>query len=309
MKINIHSIAVSLLGLLLLTTGCSNPKGKPKTNDLQNMKLNGPVKSIIEKEYLAVDKFGEVLKGDIEGHEQQNFSKNGFRTEELSFGPNDFVARRTIYNEKGERKESYDYAEDRSIEEKTEFVYNDDGLIVKENCFNSEGKIIRAVILKYNEAGEEVERSTYDENGNLDRKEVTNYNENGKIAEKKTYKSDGSLESRFTCDYNQKGDMTFKYYNEDGELTLENNYIYDENGNTVQENSASTGAYLNYTSKQLISYDDFGEVIKRTSYVNGDLKSETTYEFEFDQNKNWVKKTEFENRIPQEIIEREIQYY
>ncbi|MFA4851891.1 MAG: hypothetical protein WC868_04310 [Bacteroidales bacterium] len=63
-------------------------------------------------------------------------------------------------------------------------------------------------------------------------------------------------------------------------MSFEIIYIYDSNGNIIKENNQNR----------------YGRSFFKWTY-------------EFDKINNWVKKTKFEDDIPKEIIEREIEYY
>ena len=101
-------------------------------NDLAELKLNGKVKSIREIPYEAVEKFGEVVKGDVLTNEQ------------------------IIFNEKGNQIEKNLFIPDGSLLSKYTYKYDDKGNIIEGNSFSSDGSLFLKYTYKY----------TYDQQGN-----------------------------------------------------------------------------------------------------------------------------------------------
>ncbi len=117
---------------MLCSASCEKSTQK---NDLAELKLNGKIKSIREIPYEAVEKFGEVVKGDALG---------GFGNLQITF------------NEKGNKLEENSFNLDGSLFSKYTYKYDDKGNQIEENSFNSDGNLDDKYTYKY----------TYDQQGN-----------------------------------------------------------------------------------------------------------------------------------------------
>jgi len=85
-------------------------------------------------------------------------------------------------------------------------------------------------------------------------------------------------------------------------------YKYDKNGNNIEligyDSDGSVEGKITY------KYDEQGNPIEGYLYnLDGSLAEEYTSQYEYDEQKNWTKKIEFRNDVPQRITEREYQYY
>ena len=104
-------------------------------NDLAELKLKGKVKSIREIPYKAVEKFGEVVKGDALGFEQ---------------------ILQITFNEKGNKIEENFFISDGRLYRKWTYKYDDKGNQIESNSFNSDVNLDDKYTYKY----------TYDQQGN-----------------------------------------------------------------------------------------------------------------------------------------------
>ena len=83
-------------------------------------------------------------------------------------------------------------------------------------------------------------------------------------------------------------------------------YKYDVKGYFIEQNRYSADGKLD--NKYTYKYDDKGNLIEQNGYIaDGSLKKKET--FEFDKKGNWTKKIRFKNQIPENIEEREYEYY
>ena len=207
-------IILAILSVLRLVS-C---KQSEKKNDLTEENLKGKVKSIKETLYEAVDKFGQIEKG--------NWFNNYF----------------TIYDKKGNIIEENDYDSDGSLNSKTTYKYDEKGNKIEENDYDSDGRLDSKTTYKYDEKGNIIEENHYDSDGRLDSKTTYKYDEKGNTIEKNYYSySDGRLDSKITYKYNEKGNTIEEndYYYSDGRLdsktTYKYKYEYDKNNNWTQK--------------------------------------------------------------------------
>ena len=131
-------------------------------NDLAELKLNGKIKSIREIPYEAVEKFGEVVKGDALDRFGKNlqitFNEKGNKLEENSFNPyGSLFSKYTYkYDDKGNQIEKNSFNSDGSLDSKYTYKYDDKGNIIEENSFISDVNLDDKYTYKY----------TYDQQGN-----------------------------------------------------------------------------------------------------------------------------------------------
>ena len=152
-------------------------KKSEKKNDLTEENLKGKVKSIKETTYKAVDKFGQIEKGDV--------LNNYFN----------------IYNEKGNKIEDNSYDSDGSLNSKTTYKYDKKGNKIEENIYDSNGKFVRKTTYKYDKKGNIIEEKSYYPDGSLIYKNTYKYDEKGNMIEENWYESDGSLYEKHTYKY------------------------------------------------------------------------------------------------------------
>ena len=205
-----EKIILAILSVLRLVS-C---KQSEKKNDLTEENLKGKVKSIKETLYEAVDKFGQIEKG--------NWFNNYF----------------TIYDKKGNIIEENDYDSDGSLNSKTTYKYDEKGNKIEENDYDSDGRLSYKYTYKYDEKGNIIEENHYDSDGRLRSKYTYKYDKKGNMIEANFYNSDGSLSFKFTYKYDEKGNMIeVTYYDSDGSLNYKTTYKYeyDKNNNWTQK--------------------------------------------------------------------------
>ena len=186
-------------------------------NDLAELKLNGKVKSIREIPYKAVEKFGEVVKGDALGFEQ---------------------ILQITFNEKGNKIESNSFNSDGSLSFKYTYKYDDKGNQIESNSFNPDGSLSFKYTCKYDDKGNQIEENSFNPDGNLVDKYTYKYDDKGNKIELNYFNSDGSLFLKSTSKYDDKGNEIERNsfisdVNLDDKYTYK--YTYDQQGNWIQQ--------------------------------------------------------------------------
>lgn len=259
-------------------------------SDLKKMNLKGEVKTFREYSYQTIDSFGKISKGERQYEEgidyyQNRSPKGGYLT----------------FNKNGGLIETLEYDLNNKVKEKIIFTYNENGNIIEENIFDNNDKFDYKVVFKYNDKGYLIDRSLY--------------------------KNDGKLHSKFVYKYNKKDNQINKSLYFDGELDSTEDYKYDDKGNLIESNVVSYGKFINWETS-FFEFDNQGNLIEESSNINskegsldlittynynkyGDkiTKDDTTYEYVYDSQKNWIKRIEFYNGVPKFIVERKIEYY
>ena len=162
---------------MLCSASCEKSTQK---NDLAELKLNGKIKSIREIPYEAVEKFGEVVKGDALG---------GFGNLQITF------------NEKGNKLEENSFNLDGSLFSKYTYKYDDKGNKLEENFFNSDGSLSSKYTYKYDDKGNQIEGNSFNSDGRLSFKYTYKYDDKGNQIEENSFNSDGNLDDKYTYKY------------------------------------------------------------------------------------------------------------
>jgi len=151
--------------------------------DMAKMKLVGKVKILTEIKYKALDNFGEIQTGDIEGKNVVVFDEKGTKIEESQFDSND------------------------SLEHKYTYKYDDKGNEIEMNSYKSDGSLKFKNTYKYDDKGNKIEENSYASNGSLNYKNTYKYDAKGNEIEEDDFKSDGTLDYAFTYkyEYNKTG--------------------------------------------------------------------------------------------------------
>jgi len=115
------------LGLSLIVA-CSDDD---KKNDLTRNNLNGNVKSTYEISFEAIEKFGEIEKGD---KRWQDYDESD---------------NKLIYNDNGNRIEDNKYDKDGELTNKLKFKYDDNGNQIEEKNYDEDGELENKYIYEY----------------------------------------------------------------------------------------------------------------------------------------------------------------
>ncbi|MFA5557000.1 MAG: hypothetical protein WCY06_00040 [Flavobacteriaceae bacterium] len=320
MKTQFKTIIVGLF-LILFFVGCKSEKTE---NDLTKANLKGKVKSTKETPYKAVEKFGEVTKGNvyinkfyfsddnldiISSIKHIVYNEIGNETENRDYDSNgNTLKRRTFnYDEKGKRISQSVY-NPKGLEYKESYKYDEKGNQIEWSWYNSDGKLKSKYPCKYDEKGNLIEQSRYNSYGELKWKHTYKYDEKGNEIEESRYDSDGELDLKYTSKYDEKGNkIEESKYNPDGELVSKTTSKYDKKGNKIEWSIYNSDGEL--VSKHTYEYDEKGNL---TAEYNESLLFGThskSYLYKYDKKNNWIEKIWFEDNIPKQITERKIVYY
>lgn len=177
--------------------------------------------------------------------------------------------------------------------------------------------------LEYDLFGEPREGTvyTYDKKSNLTKIESEN---TGYGISEKTYKYNSKNqiieESRaswvgryyFTFEYDYKGNITTENEYSSDQIRSNVKYQYADNGKISEETTFTykDGKNPKKTQYKIYKYDAMNNLIEY-SYESDVLTTPfiTTYKYEYDTLKNWIKREKYENKNLKEIIERKIVYF
>ncbi len=166
-------------------------------------------------------------------------------------------------------------------------IYADKSEEGKPECclYNFAGELTGTYVSSYDSKGNRTERCCYNSEGELERKLIFSYDsQENQVIHENVYKS-GILFSKSILSYDSDGNMIEScHYNSQGDLKQKSIYSYDKKGNMIE----------------CFQYDS-----------NENLELKEFYTYEFDSEGNWIQQITFrgEERLPQIVTERIIEYY
>ena len=314
--------------ILLLSVFCITGCTVKQNVNLKKFNLLGKVKSVKITSFEAVEQSGVITKGaehkiytfygKENNYQYMFFNESGMITEYSynTMGARDETEIRNFikYNDKGLIAENREYCLDGMNNEHSEYVktftYDNKDLLIEEKSGNN------SVFYKYDKNGYKIEEKTIrkttqinsnqiidnyefvlnfknDDSGckieeySTSYKTIFKYNDKKKLVEEQQYSilANGSvlLNKIITYEYDKKGNVTnHSEKNAEGKVFSSETYSYNENG---------------FVSK-ILSFSTLREGYNKE-----------TFEYEYDSNKNWIKKTNFIANKPEYIEEREIVYF
>jgi hypothetical protein len=300
-------------------------------NDLNKYSLKGKVKTFQSACYDAIvlnDSL--IVKGEKKSNKRYykifecyfKFNEQGFITDEKK----NLDSKKFIYNKKNQLifEEFIDTIPENI--RKFKYKYNLNSQLKKEVWYKNENQIYYKILYRYKKRKlvSEIEKDlkwkekyiikySYDKNKNLIKiEELENdsltgvslfKNDSlGRIIQEEEFDSKNALVTKKVYEYNENGLVTkISKYRLSNCISSIVEYIFDENNNLIEENEVVNDFFI------LKKFDLMGNLILSVNepYIGAVFK----YIYTYDQNNNWIRKTEYYNGIPQEIEEREITYY
>jgi len=181
-------------------------------NDLVQWGLKGPVLSMDERSYAAIDNFGKLSRGArTNENSDHTFNRSGYHTEQ------------NIYNQNGSLKVRYTY------------TYSN-GLLSEQTLYNPGGSMKARFRYRYNSYGKLAEQLQYRANSILTSKYTYEYDERKNQVAYKWYNEAGQLDEKYSYVYNSNGGViSSSSQNADGTFNSKAAYTYDEAGNVIEE--------------------------------------------------------------------------
>ena len=276
-------------------------------NDLNTLKLKGTVKSLIEIKYYVFDSLGKIVKDGIAKKDTILFSETGNKIKDFSVNSVGvfYYKYNFKYNYSGKLVEKTNFRDDT----KETYTYDSLGKLIDRYRYYLD-TLPYHDIFKYDKKGNNIGLYAYDPYGISGEKYFFSYNVNGNIIEQQNYDSQGICWSKIIFKYDKLGKLIEESgYNRNGSLDSKAIYKYDNNGNSLKN-------YFYFYEDHKIrrtsttEFDAKGNEIKEIFYnSDGTLDYMYTYKYVYDNNGNWINKTDFLNNNIQTLIERQIIYY
>lgn len=277
-------------------------------DDREISNLKGNIKKIVSYQYKAVEKSLKIEKSD-------------FIDKDLSF----YIVydkNRNIFEEGSYEKEN----------KKLSYIQNKykDNSLIKSISYNSANKIIEFSYYKYDKSKKLIE-TLFTDNKNKSHTKISYYYKDGKITLEQVYDFESNTSEKFEYKYDKNNNLIKQereiFRNQKHKIILS----YD-NKNIVSKveeiaGNKNLGFYYYYnTKKQLnkfnikwlhdntemsdkIYYNENGDIIKISTTERDNKKSETTYKYKYDKNKNWIERLEYKNGVCDNMVIRTFTYY
>ena len=273
-------------------------------------------KSTYEKEFRIETKNGkaiEILTYDYTTH----YNQNGKILEEIykywSDDQSEWFIDLTsyIYNKEGKIAEMYEEHEDPQYplvdDYKTVYSYDDDGKLVEQAHYDKKGSLKRKYLHQYDERGRLIKKTPYkstidgklesdigtemtieyDEKNHIIKErygiicKTSIYNEKGNLLLEESFADDKNI---YEYEFDEHGEVIVKYdnYFEYGILKETEITKYD-NGNIIEfitQKYDKNGKETENT-KRVYTNDEYGNIIKSTYYINGELIGMQRSEIEY----------------------------
>ena len=227
----------------------------------------GKIKSVRETSYEAVEKFGEVSKGEklsIEVFKCDN-KKNLI---EYEYGQNDRYIDIIVYRE-----------------HKTIIKYDNTGKKIEKKTYADE-KLDSTITWKYNDKGSVIEKNTYDTDNNLFGKTKWKYNDKNKLIEEGYYDSLGNAVSKEIKEYDARGYYTGHTKYENGKLAWKCTHQLDDRGNQIHNVRVGyhyDGSDIDTFFIKIFKRDEFGNIIEWDEYQRNQLSRKVFYKYNEDK--------------------------
>jgi hypothetical protein len=298
--------------IAILAMSCTSEKANNIEDARIIYELKGAVKSVVCETYDIVDIMsGEIIKGDKSESPSFNpLSDNSLGDNSIfSFNVLGEIENLTKFSPDGKiiygmtnkfNKDNQIIESEishNSTKSRTLFERDKMGNPIKSKTLDFENKLICESILKLDDSNRIIEGSSSYPADNKSYLSKFEYTDNLKI--QSIYDEKGSL--ILMLKKNNKGKFIEKISYEKEKIAA----LYDNNDflitYTVFDESELSRSfkYLN---------DEKGNIIDAKIYSNGDLDVSYKFEYEYDENSNWIKRVMFENDNPISVTTRSIEY-
>jgi YD repeat-containing protein len=305
----------SFIALILISNFCI---GQNTASDIEELGLNGTVEKLKERTYEAIMKGSKITKGkqlyrksDFDFDNDIKFNQIGNILERITYYSKD-----TIYYKSFYKYDKYD-----KLEISTSYHSNEYKNKIRPYSSIYMGKDNED---DYSHSQDNKTSYIYDRKKRLIRTESNNppgtnpsqkkykYNKKNELTSVTTYSGENYFNNRFEYKYNLNGNknICYHYSLSTDKLWRKYTYVYDEFGNKIEQIDYDRNDSLDGNFKYY--FDKNSNLIREKSFWdNGDeiIYSNINYEYELDENKNWIQMIKYEDGIPTMLTKREIEYY
>jgi len=214
----------------------------------------------------------------------------------------------TIYDKNEKPIEIGQYEIDGSIYEKTFYERNEVGDALKATNKNSSDELKSHWTYEYDSNNNAIKVKTYNSENKLVKIQFNNYDKNGNNIEMLLANPKSNKGWKYIYKYNFEGEKTEQLkYKPDGGLKDRRTYSYNKNGNEVLQFKYKPGGnYIKFVSE----YDKMNNLTIQNWFNEKDEQThQTSFEYIYDQNENWITKKRSSNGVLSMVWERQIEYH
>lgn len=279
----------AILALTILILFSCTEQNLPK-KDIEYYEINGKVNHLTIYHYNAIEKDGEIVKGDPnrEGEDDQTLT----------------------FNKQGYIIQAYFYGEVDSLDSKLLRDHDKNFNCLGEIGYNAKGGLMFEWVWLYDDMGNNTERIEIQEDSSLFTSWYLYYDEGGELIARSIYRNSisGLFDSlRWVLDDKKRQieEWNYGYYGLNGYNEVE--YI----GETNMIAKIYRYDYLKDLSDYYeLSYNDHDLLSIAKQFDADSLEQQVlSFEYEYDERENWIKKIQFQNGNPVNYDERRIVYY
>ena len=280
-----YAMLVLSVFILFSCSGQNSPK-----KDLEFYEIHGKVNHLTIRHYKAIEKDGKIIKGEPyqKGEDDQTLT----------------------FNKQGYVIQAYFYGDADSLDSKLIRDHDKKFHCLGESGYNADGKKLFEWIWLYDDKGNNTERVQVQEDSSLFTSWYLYYDENGQLVARTIFRNPESAlfdSLRWILDdkNRQIEEWNYGYYGLYGLNKIE--YI----GETNKIAKIYRYDYLEELSDYFeISYNDH-DLISTVAQFDADSTEQQflSFDYQYDEKGNWIKKIQFKDNVPVSIDERRIIYY
>ena len=270
-----------IISLILLTTYSAISQIASTKTDVEKLKINGSILTLVQSTYKAAEIGGKVINETLNSKAKYTFNKNGFLIESIVENPD---------------KQLW-YLPEKIA---TTYKYDTNDIIIETKA--EEDTVIKIKSFVYDNLGNCIETKEYNQGkGLLIDKSEFKYNSNNQLLEVNSSNVTNSTNRSFKYDANNNLEEEFWTHKTDGEIHT-TSYTYKYNQNNLEIESV----YRNEEHEIYIittAYDSANNPILKTTE-----DAICKYTYTYDTQHNWTKCIQIINDVQYIITEREITY-
>jgi hypothetical protein len=213
-----------------------------------------------------------------------------------------------IYDKNEKVIENGQYERDGSLYEKTFYERNENGDSQKGIKKNSSEELKSQWTYEYDSDNNLTEVKTYDSENNLTNTQTNKHDKNGNNIEMLLTNHTRNTVWKYTYAYNDNGEKIEQFrYKPDGSLKDRRTYHYNKKGNEFEQFKFNPdGSYKKFVSE----YDEMNNLTVQNWFNEKEEQThQTSFEYVYDDNGNWITKKRSSNRVLSMVWERQIEYY
>lgn len=274
--------------------------------------LQGPVKSILESDYIAKNSKGVIVKKRVTNQTLRTFNEYGFLTSDTWLN----------HLMEGEylRKNVYTYLHDTliltyesslqngNVTERSVNTYDEDLQRIEARYYTNLETYDYKYAFYYDAAGRQTGSALYGPKDELYSKSEYEFDAEGRI-ERSVFVGKSGIATSTEWEYEDGVHCTKRIlFDANGTKIGSSEISYDENSNVTMYKSMDADNTIRF--HEVYAFDDYGNKTEVTKYLpNGEVSYAAKYTYTYDAHNNWISRTRISSDKRVTISEREITYY